>query len=68
MPASHEPNMETDGTFDAPHLMKYRNAAEVIDEHCGVAIVQGNNGAWYHGDVSVAPPPDAGRDPGRVVR
>ncbi len=84
--------METDGTFDAPHLTKYRSAVEVIDEvlklspaatareirkhasvkgqaeqalaegaeartergtcrHCGVAIVRGNNGAWYHGDV-----------------
>jgi hypothetical protein len=87
--------METDGTAGAPHLVKYRNAVEVIDEvlklspaatareirrhasvqcqaeqalaegaegaearteratcrHCAVAIVRGNNGAWYHGDV-----------------
>jgi len=84
--------METDGIFDAPQLVKYRNAVEVIDEvlksnptataleirqyasakrrtaqtpaeapeartergtcrHCEVAIVRGNNGAWFHGDV-----------------
>jgi hypothetical protein len=84
--------METDGIFDAPQLIKYRNAVEVIDEvlksnptataleirqyasakrrttqpqveapeartergtcrHCGVAIVRGNTGAWFHGDV-----------------
>ena len=93
--------METDGIFGAPHLVKYRDAVEVIDEvlklnpaatareirqhasvkcqaeqtlaegadraegaeggaarsergtcrHCGVAIVRGNNGGWYHGDV-----------------
>jgi hypothetical protein len=99
-------DMETDRIVGAPHLMKYRNAIEVIDEvlklnpaatareirqhasvvgqeegraegqaeqalaergegaegaeartergtcrHCAAAIVRGNNGAWYHGDV-----------------